>query len=73
MKINEEALAFVIARLLENAKEAKEESMKNRTDMFAAGRNVAYYEMLDILKSELDVQDAGLEALGLDIDVDQFI
>ena len=34
MKMSDEALTFVIARLLENAKDAKEESMKDRADMF---------------------------------------
>ena len=73
MKMSDEALTFVIARLLENAKDAKEESMKDRADMFAAGRKVAYYEMLDTLKSELDVHDADLKAFGLDVDVDRLV
>ena len=70
-KLSEESLKYVIARLIDNANEAIEESERDKDDSFSLGRRLAYYEMLDILKSELDVRDVDLKELGLDIDVDR--
>lgn len=70
-KLSEESLKYIIGRLVENANEAVEESDKDRSDSFNQGRRLAYYEMLDILKSELDVRDADLKELGLDFDVNK--
>lgn len=70
-KLSEESLKYIIARLVENANEAVEESNKDRSDSFNQGRRLAYYEMLDILKSELDVREADLKELGIDFDVDK--
>ncbi len=69
--LNAETLRYIIARLLENAKEAVEESRADREDEYKAGRNLAYYEMLDILKSELDIADAELKEFGLDVDLER--
>lgn len=44
---------------------------KYKSNLFTQGRRTAYYEMLDILKSELDVRDADLEKLGLNFDIDK--
>lgn len=68
-----EGIKYMIVRLLENASEAAEESRKNRGDEFAAGRKLAYYEMLDILKTELDVREQDLKELGLDINLENKI
>ena len=70
-KISEESLKYIIARLVDNANEAVEESEKDKSDLFNQGHRLAYYEMLDILKSELDVRDADLKELGLDFDVNK--
>lgn len=70
-KLNEDSLKFIIARLVENANDAVKESEKDKSDAFNQGRRLAYYEMLDILKNELDVRDADLKELGLDFDVNK--
>ena len=70
-KLNEDSLKYIIARLVENANDAVEESEKDKSDAFNQGRRLAYYEMLDILKNELDVRDADLKELGLDFDVNK--
>lgn len=70
--LNIYGLRYMIARLLENAQEAIEERSKNPHDVFIQGRCLAYYEMFDILKSELMVRDVDLEAFGLNVDIDQF-
>ena len=66
-KLSEDSLKYVIARLVENANDAVKESEIDK------GRRLAYYEMLDILKSELDVRDADLKELGLDFDIDKLV
>lgn len=68
--ISREGLQYLVGRLLQNAREiiAKEEK-----DDFTAGRHLAYYEMLDILQTELYVYDEDLHAFGLDIDIDREI
>ena len=71
--LSEEALKYIIGRLIDNANDAVEESRKDRSNMFSQGRRLAYYEMLDILKSELDVRDQDLKELGLDIDLEHTI
>lgn len=71
--LTKEGIKFLIARLLDNANEAVEESNKNKEDQFAAGRRLAYYEMLDILKNELDVRDQDLKEFGLDINLENKI
>ena len=66
-----EFVRFFITRLLERSKETIEESGREKDDAFQAGRRMAYYEVMDILKSELEVRDADLKELGLDIDLEQ--
>ena len=71
--LTRDGIKYMIARLLENANEAVEESKENKDDAYCAGRLVAYYEMLDILKTELDIRDQDLKEFGLDIDLENKI
>ncbi len=71
--LTKESIKYLVARLLDNANEAVEESNENKEDPFAAGRRLAYYEMLDILKNELDIRDQDLKEFGLDIDLENKI
>ncbi|MCC8029224.1 MAG: transposase [Lachnospiraceae bacterium] len=70
-RLSEESLKYIIARLVENANDAVEESEKDKKDAFNQGRRLAYYEMLDILKSELDARDVDLKSFGLEFDVNK--
>lgn len=69
--LSNEAMKYIIARLVENANEAVAESEENKEDQFKSGRRLAYYEMLDILKNEIDARDVDLKEFGLNIDVDR--
>lgn len=71
--LSEDGIKYIISRLVDNAYEAAEDSRKDKTDDFAAGRKTAYYEMLDILKSELSIRDQDLKELGLDINLEKDI
>lgn len=72
-ELTSDAIKYIIARLLDNANDAVEEYNKDKKDEFNAGRKVAYYEMLDILKTEFDVRDQDLKEFGLDIDLENQI
>ena len=52
----------IIGRVLKHAFESIEEANETRED-FDKGRNLAYYEITDIIKSELYVRDADLGML----------
>lgn len=69
--MNESAIKFIISRVIENANDAAEEAKQNKNDDFYKGRKLAYYEILDTIKSELDVRDADLKEFGLDIDLEK--
>ena len=71
--LTKEGIKYMIARLLENANEAAEESRQEKNDQYSAGRKVAYYELLNILKKELDLREQDLQDLGLDIDLENKI
>lgn len=64
-------LEYIVSRLVKEAYDAAEEGKANPKDSFLAGRQVAYYEMLDILKSELDIAGADLKEFGLDINLEK--
>lgn len=67
--MTESELEFIVSRLIENANEAYTDSENDKTDAFNMGRRLAYFEMLDILKNELDAHDADLKKFGLSEDI----
>lgn len=69
--MNEATIKFIIARVIENAKDAAEEAKQNKDDDFYKGRKLAYYEILDTIKNELDVNDQDLKDFGLDINLEK--
>ena len=68
--LTREGMKYIVARLLDNANDAAEEYSRDKDNKFQAGRRSAYYEMLDILRTELDVRDEDLKEFGLDIDLE---
>ncbi|MCD7757517.1 MAG: transposase [Clostridiales bacterium] len=67
--MTESELEFIVSRLIENANEAYADSENDKTDAFNMGRRLAYFEMLDILKNELDAHGADLKKFGLSEDI----
>ncbi len=65
-------LEFIIARVLKNAEEISEESKTENND-FIDGKKLAYYEVLDTIKNELDVRDVDTKQLGLDTILEELI
>lgn len=68
--ISEETLKYIIHRLLEKFNIAVLDSEKDLNNEINLGRRLAYYEVLDMLKSELDIADVDLKEVGLDIDLE---
>ena len=70
MEISNESYKYILARVLERAFEFIDEANESG-DEFYKGRKLAYYEVADIIKSELWVRDANLKEFGLDIDLEK--
>ena len=70
-KVSIEGIAYIVERIVERAREAAKESKEDREDSFKDGRALAYYEVLDILRTELSVREISLEEIGLDFDLER--
>ncbi len=70
-KISIEGIAYIVERIIERAREAAVESRGDRKDSFKDGRALAYYEVLDILRTEFDVREVSLDRIGLDFDLER--
>lgn len=71
--MSNDIIAYLVERLLDAAEDSSEEMKRNGSDVFAQGKNLAYYEMLDILKSGLDMYDVPLQNYGLDQQLERFL
>jgi len=60
-----DGISYIVGRIVERAREAVEESKDDREDGFKDGRALAYYEVLDILRTELSVREISLDKIGL--------
>ena len=67
--MHEETLQYLISRVLERAIESRQEKNAAPGDDFQDGRNLAYFEVLDILKGELLVHGYDPEEYGLAFDL----
>ena len=70
-KLTNDQLEFLVSRLLERARESVDEYNESTGEdkIFESGRKMAYFEMLDILKKELNMRDQDLAKYGLDFDL----
>ena len=69
--ISIDGISYIVGRIVERAREAAEESKDDREDSFKDGRTLAYYEVLDILRTELSVREISLDKIGLDFDLER--
>ena len=69
--MTEETIKHIIARVIDNAHDALEEERKNKNDAFYKGKKLAYYEILDTIKNDLDIDDQDLKAFGLDVNLEK--
>lgn len=61
---------FIISRVLDNAKDSA--LIKDNSE-FAHGKRLAYYEILDTIKNELEVRDIDIKGFGLDISLENLL
>lgn len=69
--MTEETIKHIIARVIDNANDALEEERKNKNDAFYKGKKLAYYEILDTIKNDLDIDDQDLKAFGFDVNLEK--
>jgi hypothetical protein len=69
--MDKNTLQCIVSRILERAFEARNEYKETPNDIFQQGRHLAYYEVLDIIKSELDIANENLKVYGLDINFER--
>lgn len=69
--MNESEIKYIIARVIENANEARDESKEAPDDEFYKGKKLAYYEILDTLKNELKARGQDLKEFGLDVNLEK--
>lgn len=70
-KMNDEAIKYILSRVLDNANDALKESRENKDDDFYKGKKMAYYEVLDTIKNELEAREQDLKEFGLDINLEK--
>ncbi len=70
-KLTKEGIEYIIGRLLKNAQETFGEWEKDKSNLFYDGKALAYYEMLDIIKAELDIREQDLKEFGLDVNLEE--
>lgn len=66
-----EDMKYIISRIIERAYEAADECRQASADQLEDGRALAYYEVLDIIRSELDAHGYDLNEFGLDINLEK--
>lgn len=69
-KMSESALQYILSRMLDNANDTMKELKNNPKDLFYQGRQLAYYEMIDTIKNELEAHNQDLKEYGLDFDLE---
>ena len=69
-KMSESALQYILSRMLDNANDTMKELKNNPKDLFYQGKQLAYYEMIDTLKNELEAHNQDLKEYGLDFDLE---
>ena len=53
----DEAIKYILSRIIDNANDAIMESREHPDDDFYKGKKLAYYEVLDTIKNELVIRD----------------
>ena len=69
-KMSESALQYILSRMLDNANDTMKELNNNPKDLFYQGKQLAYYEMIDTIKNELEAHNQDLKEYGLDFDLE---
>lgn len=69
--MSESEIKYIVARVLDNANDALDEANADKDDDFYKGKKLAYYEILDTIKNELEARGQDLKEFGLDINLEK--
>ena len=69
--MTDSAFQFIIERIINNALDSVKEAKDNPGEEFYLGRKMAHYEILDIIKNELEIRDEELGEFGLDFNLEE--
>ena len=69
-ELADEALKAAIHSILAQALCAVSEARQNPKDAFKDGRALAYYEVLDTIKNQLEIYDLDANVFGLGMNLD---
>lgn len=69
--MTDEHIKYIISRVIDNAADALKEAKADKDDDFYKGKKMAYYEILDTIKNELDADGQDLKEFGLDINLEK--
>lgn len=67
--MNNEVIKYIIECILENAEVAS----KSPRNEFNDAKRLAYYEVLNTIKGQLEINDIDLKEYGLDFDVENIL
>ena len=67
------ALKAAIHSILEQALRAVSDAKQNPQDAFKDGRALAYYEVLDTVKNQLEIYDLDANDFGLGMNLDMLL
>ncbi|MBQ7014728.1 MAG: transposase [Clostridia bacterium] len=62
---------FIVERIIKNANESLNEAKENPNDEYQNGHIIAHYEILNIIKTELEVRGENLKDYGLDMNLEE--
>ena len=69
--MTEAEIKFIVMRIVQHALDSFSDA--HPTDDFSKGQRLAFYAVLDTVKSELLVRDEDLSEYGLDFDLEKFL
>lgn len=64
-------IQYIVARIIQNAIDAKADYDSDTDDLYEAGRRAAYYEVLDTLQTELEANGEDLKDFNLDVSLEK--
>ena len=72
-ELADEAMKAVMQSIPEQALRAVSEARQNPQDAFKDGRALAYYEVLDTIKNQLEIYDLNANDFGLGMNLDMLL
>ena len=69
--MSDDQIKYIITTIVERGKESAIEAREDKKNDFKQGRAEAYWEVLDIIKTRLDICGENPKEYGLDINLEE--